>query len=182
MAALPVLSIFSGLLFYMIDSFIQNAKLARLQQALLLLLTISLLLVGSINDYSRIYRGLQVRINEPAINYILDRTEEEDPVLIWGAETMVNFYAKRVSPTRFVYQYPLYREAFTSEDMVIEFLDDIINHQPKYILNSYGKHAPIFIFPIENEVIVQKLDQIKSIYTVVDEVNGWQVLGIDLEK
>lgn len=89
---------------------------------------------------------------------------------------MVNFYSQRVSPTRFVYQYPLVRDTYSTEALVVEFLDDIIEYQPKLILNSYGKHEPIFNFPIESDEINKKLNYIRSIYEAADEVNGWQVL------
>ncbi len=178
MTILPTLSIFCGLLFKFVDDLIQNQKGYFLMNFLVLVITLSLILFGSLLDYRNNNRSLQARMNESAILYIVDRTEEDDYVLVWGAESMVNFYSQRVSPTRFVYQYPLYRESYVTEALVVEFLDDIIEKQPKLILNSYGKHAPIYNFPIESDEINTKINYIRSIYEVVDEVNGWQVLAL----
>ena len=149
-----------------------------IHQYLLLVVTIGLLFFASLLDYRSNTRSLQARINEPAIQYILERTDPEDSILVWGAETMVNFFSKRPSPTRFVYQYPLYREEFTTEDLVLEFLDDLIDNRPKLILNSGGKHEPIFEFPVDSDAIRQKIEQVRSAYEVVDEVNAWLVLRV----
>ncbi len=181
MSIFPILALFTGLLFYVVMNAIEPLKKQGLQIIGLTLLTIGLLFSGSFIDYRNNNRSLQGRINEPAIQYILERTAPDDMILVWGAETMVNFYARRVSPTRFVYQYPLYRIEYTTEEMVTEFLDDIIANQPKLIFNSWGKHAPIFVFPVENEAINQKLDYIKSIYVVVDGVNSWQVFQLSVD-
>ncbi len=176
MTILPILALFVGVLFSQIDKIILGKKHKVIYQYLLIIATIGLLFFASLLDYRSNTRSLQARTNEPAIQYILERTEPEDSILVWGAETMVNFFSKRPSPTRFVYQYPLYREEFTTEDLVLEFLDDLIENRPKLILNSGGKHEPIFEFPVDSEAIRQKIEQVRSAYEVVDEVNAWLVL------
>lgn len=178
MTLLPTLSLFSGLLFKVVNDVIPKWSNEFLQKGLLLSLTVVAILFGSITDYRANNRSLQVRMNEPAILYVMDRTEDDDYVLVWGAESMVNFYTRRVSPTRFVYQYPLYREIFVTEELVIEFLDGIIENPPKFILNSYGKHAPLYRFSIQSEAINERINLIRSRYESVDEVNRWQVLEL----
>jgi hypothetical protein len=39
-------------------------------------------------------------------------THEKDHILVWGAETSIHFVSGRPSPTRFVYQYPLYTPGY----------------------------------------------------------------------
>ncbi|MEB2287043.1 MAG: glycosyltransferase family 39 protein [Anaerolineae bacterium] len=72
----------------------------------------------------------------PVISFIRNNTEEGDYVLMWGAETVYNFLAERQSPTRFVYQYPLYMKGYQSEEQINEFFNDLIRNCPNLIIDS----------------------------------------------
>ena len=41
---------------------------------------------------------------------------------MWGGEPGINFVAQRQAPTRFIYQYPLYRRGYESPGKIEEFL------------------------------------------------------------
>lgn len=179
MTLLPVLAVLAAFVFYLIDTWIGESKPFQLTHWVWTLSVIGLLAVGSVRDYRNIALGLQARIHEPAIQYICTHTDEEDMVLMWGAETMVNFFAKRVSPTRYAYQYALGREAYVTEARVIEFLDDILNNEPALIINTQDKFTPLFIFPITSAAIEEKAALARSRYVVVDEIeNDWEVFRI----
>ncbi|RLC98020.1 MAG: hypothetical protein DRI77_06025 [Chloroflexi bacterium] len=68
--------------------------------------------------------------------YIKRSTNASDYVLIWGAETSVNFVACRQSPTRFVYQYPLYTRGYQSVALIKEFLDSIATNKPVLVVDT----------------------------------------------
>jgi hypothetical protein len=68
--------------------------------------------------------------------YIKTHTREEDYVLMWGAEARFNFLAERLSPTRFVYQYPLYTPGYQTKGIIDEFLNDIRQKRPLIIDTS----------------------------------------------
>ena len=71
-----------------------------------------------------------------ASEHIAESTVAGEYVLIWGAETSVNFAAQRRSPTRFVYQYPLYTRGYQSITLIQEFLDDIVTNKPVLIIDT----------------------------------------------
>jgi hypothetical protein len=71
-----------------------------------------------------------------AVRYIAAHTSPSDSVLIWGAEPGVNFAAQRRSPTRFVYQYPLYTRSYVDSLLVREFLRDIEADPPALIIDA----------------------------------------------
>ena len=69
--------------------------------------------------------------------YIEQTTSEGDRVLVWGAETAINFVAGRRSPTRFVYQYALFAmPGYGSGPMVEEFLAGIEANRPELIIDT----------------------------------------------
>lgn len=72
----------------------------------------------------------------PIIEEINHAAENEDYLLMWGAESSVNFITGIKTPTRYLYQYPLYICGYTKEEMQEEFLDDIVNNKPLIVDTS----------------------------------------------
>ncbi len=70
------------------------------------------------------------------VRYIEENSEIDDTVLVLGAETTINFLSKRSSPTKYVYQYPLIKEEYTKESMIVNFLSDINKNHPKIIIDT----------------------------------------------
>jgi hypothetical protein len=75
---------------------------------------------------------------------------------MWGAETAINFLSDRRSPTRFVYQYPLYRLCYVDGAMVEEFLIDIKNNEPAVIIDTSGTNPKIA--PLDPDERIEWLD------------------------
>jgi hypothetical protein len=69
-------------------------------------------------------------------NYIVHYTADDDPVLVWGAETAINLVTHRDAPTRFVYQYPLYARGYQTAAMVEEFGRDLAMRPPALIIDT----------------------------------------------
>jgi hypothetical protein len=82
----------------------------------------------------------------PVIKRIQSYTDPDDYLLMWGAETSYNFLAERRTPSRFVYQYPLYTCGYVTEAMIAEFLDGISRHKPLIIDTSSTK--PPYVPPL----------------------------------
>lgn len=91
-------------------------------------------------------------------------TNKDDNILIWGAESSILFFAKRTSIDRYVYQYPLNTPGYTTEEMVISFLDNIIDKKPQYIINTFNTKAPMFVFPVQSNKINEKIEIIRNMY------------------
>lgn len=68
--------------------------------------------------------------------FIKNETRADDYVLMWGAESSINFVSNRKSPTKYVYQYPLYTVGYQNEEMIDEFFDEIQTNQPKLIFDT----------------------------------------------
>jgi len=57
-------------------------------------------------------------------------------LLMWGAEASYYFFTKMRSPTRYVYQYPLYTCGYHTDEKIQEFLDDIARTHPLIVDTS----------------------------------------------
>jgi hypothetical protein len=67
---------------------------------------------------------------------VVASTRPTDTVLMWGAEAAVNVLAGRASPTRYVYQYPLYQEGYHRPQAVHDFVSDLSAHPPRLIVDT----------------------------------------------
>ena len=79
--------------------------------------------------------GAPVR-EDPVSRYIRAHTAPGDRVLVWGASSDYNFQARRFSPTRFHYSYPLLIPGYTTEAQLAEFLDDLARNRPALIVDA----------------------------------------------
>lgn len=78
----------------------------------------------------------QTRLHALAIELIRRTSAASDSVLVWGFEPSVNFVARRTSPTRFVYQLPLYVDGYQSPRMIDEFFRDLTATKPILIIDA----------------------------------------------
>jgi hypothetical protein len=72
----------------------------------------------------------------PIIENINNISENENYLLMWGAESGVNYVTRLKSPTRYIYQYPLYTCGYSTEEMLEEFLGDIAHNRPLIVDTS----------------------------------------------
>jgi hypothetical protein len=108
------------------------------------------------------------------ISYIQNSTSPDETVLMWGAESVYNFMARRASPTRFVYQYPLYK-GFGGKAYVTEFLTDILKNRPRMIILAAGDKLSDFRFGARDNQVGALMDQIKGRYGPTIQIGDWQV-------
>lgn len=76
----------------------------------------------------------------------------------------MNFFAQRGSPSRFVYQFPLYHPGYASEALILEFLDAIVQARPAMIIDTGNPATPLFDFPIDTPAIRERVAAIRSLY------------------
>lgn len=93
-----------------------------------------------------------------AIEYVRSHTAEDDPVLAWGAETVINLMTGRPSPTRFVYQYPLYTRGYTQPALFEELVADLEKNPPKLIIDTVNGYTPFIDQP--NQVVYSDVYEI----------------------
>ena len=92
---------------------------------------------GQIKYYPEYVRVLAINEYAPVIDYIAKNTKESDKVLIIGAESAVNFLARREAPTRYVYQYPL--ALLGRRPMFEEYFNQILENKPVLIIDTRGR-------------------------------------------
>ncbi len=138
---LPVMAVSSGILVYLFClllnkiHFLSSPRTAN-SISLLTLLVVLILQVNQIWNYSEYMEREAENSYAPVIDYVINHTQQNDRVLILGAESVVNFLARREAPTRYVYQYPL--QLLGSRVMFEEYFQQILNNKPVLIIDAPG--------------------------------------------
>ncbi|HSN78111.1 MAG TPA: glycosyltransferase family 39 protein [Anaerolineae bacterium] len=170
MTLLPFLALFAGLAVWAIMgrlAMIQVRDIALAGASLALLLV-----VAGARYYAARDQIARSRAGAQVSSIIEQSTAPSDTVLLWGAETSINFFSQRASPSRFSYQFPLYHPAYTSEALITEFLDAILAERPRMIIDTGNPATPIFDFPITTPAIQQRIEAIQAIYRVTGDLGG----------
>lgn len=172
---LPIFSVFSGFLLWFVALRLQKnlGDKACLWLGLALLVGSALLLAGKYVDVVR-SNHLTLDTNK-AVAYVLANSAPDDTVLMWGAETAINFFAQRRSPSRFVYQYPLYRADYAGVALYQEFLSNILQKKPKLIILTTGGGKIPRSFGSTSEVTDQMIEQIRNLYSNKVRLGEWVV-------
>lgn len=76
------------------------------------------------------------------LDLIMECTDPGDYLLMWGADSTVNFLTKRKSPSKFVYQYPLFAANYTNDTLVSEFVHDVAGKLPVLIIDTNNVSIP----------------------------------------
>lgn len=107
------------------------------------LLVIAIISVPTLIMLNNVYKATTDSEPGPEIvEYVRSTTDPGDLVLVWGVETDIHLLANRQSPTRFVYQSPLFAPGYSSEDLYIEFTDAVLQAKPKLIIDSGNRRIP----------------------------------------
>ncbi|WKZ40733.1 MAG: glycosyltransferase family 39 protein [Anaerolineales bacterium] len=175
MTMLPVLALFAGLALWAFIKLMANWHIPNIATGILILGMASYLTWNSFYIYmDQLYTYRKLTKNETIIEYIKETTSPDDTVLLWGAEASVNYFAERKSPTRFVYQYPLHQTGYVNDEMINEFLDDIIKKSPELIIDT-GTQNPLYGFPISTDAIIKKIEYLKTHYCQVQRIDTWTI-------
>ncbi|MGZ9222729.1 MAG: ArnT family glycosyltransferase [Anaerolineales bacterium] len=139
---LPVMAILAGTLVYTIPFLLgkipalQSQTIQRWVPGLILIL-VMVGQFGQIQYYPDYVRALQDNDYAPVIDYVAKNTNENEQVLLIGAESVVNFLARREAPTRYVYQYPL--ALLGQRPMFEEYFNQILDNKPVLIIDTRGR-------------------------------------------
>ena len=172
---LPVLTLFAGIVFWVCNLQIINWGILNKAKYIFVVTIIGIFFWSSIGNYISAVSNYKQIGGETAIAYIKSTTTPKDYVLLWGAESSINFSAQRRSPTRFVYQYPIYQGGYVDGKMIQEFLADIIKNRPNLIIDTKNPQTPIFDFPIHTLTINTAIAYLQSHYHIVRNIGSWTV-------
>jgi hypothetical protein len=171
---LPVFAVLAGLTLWLVF----EALLKDLPRWIGAVVTAALVLslwAVFVADYRELIDFYVQPSGDPAlVAYLQANTTSQETVLMWGAESAYNFMARRASPTRFVYQYPLYK-GFGGQRYVSEFLNDILTNRPRLIVLAAGDKLSDFRFGYRDNQLGGLMDQIKSRYTPTVQIGDWQI-------
>jgi hypothetical protein len=139
---LPVMAILVGALAYTLPFLVGEVLRTESQKVLrwtpgIMLAVILLGQIGQVTYYPSYVRVLRDNDYAPVIEYVSDNTNEGDQILLIGAESVVNFLARREAPTRYVYQYPL--ALLGRRPMFEEYFNQILENKPVLIIDTRGR-------------------------------------------
>jgi hypothetical protein len=139
---LPVMAILAGSLAFTLPVLISNRAPSDSHAAQrwlpdVVLATVLLGQIGQAIYYPSYVRALNDNDYAPVIEYVVKNTKEGDRVLLIGAESVVNFLARREAPTRYVYQYPL--ALLGRRPMFEEYFHQILENLPVLIVDTRGR-------------------------------------------
>jgi hypothetical protein len=175
MTLLPVLAFFSAITFWMIINSLRLWKVESIIKWVFMISVVIILIWSSYADYKNQLVTFNSIGDKFMINYISSNSNFGDYVLLWGAESSINFFTERESPGKYVYQYPLFTDGYVNEQMILEFLEDIIQKKPKLIIDTNNSFTPFFDFPIHTEEIDKKFRTIKYCYNNIGKINAWKI-------
>jgi hypothetical protein len=141
---LPVLAVLAGFFIFQLISNFSPSRFRLFKKGIAvshmwvfaMLITISGITLGQVQyDIKYIY---QSRRKNPIADTEMIRKNMVDTnyLLMWGAEASYNFFTKIRSPTRYVYQYPLYTCGYHTDEKIKELIDDIARSHPLIVDTS----------------------------------------------
>jgi hypothetical protein len=123
--------------------------------------------------YWRVDNGIR-----DVIQRVEDLSDPTDFVLVMRSDAYINFATKRQSPTRFVYQTPLYMQGYATPQITEEYLQSILENKPALIIDNTNKWFDLDGLKAANASSPQVeilLNQIAMQYTVLENYNGWMI-------
>lgn len=180
MSLLPVYAVFAGFGFWLFFSQLSYPPMSRkIKRMLTICIAVIFFIpvvgagIALVKD-SHYISDRGIAYND-VISYVKLHTSEDDFVLVWGAETGINYATQRRSPSRYVYQYPLYQAGYTDQKIVEEFLGDIVRNKPRLIIDTKNPETLIYDFGIASPKIEADLQFLQSNYQIEEELGPWTV-------
>lgn len=179
---LPVMAILAGSLGYTLPLLIGKIPSMETQQIRRWVPAIVLVVIlvgqwGQITYYPDYVRVLRDNDYAPLIDYVSKNTKEGDHVLLIGAESVVNFLARREAPTRYVYQYPL--ATLGRRPMFEEYFNQILTNSPILIIDTRGRdRLDDKLYPSmqkRSQVVRDGVQQLGATYQQVAQFGDWFV-------
>jgi len=182
MALLPIFSFFAALAFW---TLIEGIIRIYGSQKVAFFFTFCVLFVLSLFNlmkYRNVVAGYPNNNTTSVLTFIDQVTTDDDTVLIWGAEAATNFFSGRVSPSRFVYQYPLFTPGYVNEELIEEFLNDITQNKPALIIDTKNPKTPFLKFDVTSEKIENRIQFIRSHYLYMETLDSWDIYQFEGQR
>lgn len=179
---LPVMAILTGTLIYTVPLLL--GKLPRLSSEKIQMWGSAFVLavvvtgqVGQVMNYPEYVRVMKENTYAPVIAYVRENTNKDDKLLIIGAESVVNYLARRAAPTRYVYQYPL--ALLGNRGMFEEYFNEILENKPALIIDTRGRTqlAEKLYVPLQkrSQIVRDGVQYLADNYQQVAQFGDWFV-------
>ncbi len=180
LALLPIYSIFAGFAFWLLFAHLLDAWLPKKAAGFLPIALAAIFMIPLAGAVVVTIKDLKFDSSasidyQDVVTYVKSHTSEQDFVLMWGAETAINYSSQRLSPSRFVYQYPLFKQGYANESIIAEFLGDVIRHKPRLIIDTKNPSTPIFAFRISSPQIQDQVAFLQANYKIKESLGPWTV-------
>ena len=137
---LPIAAVLIGSMAFTIPKLLgENFPKAGAFIPVLLLAVTLFLQINQVGNYPSYIAVMGFNEYAPVIEYVQANTDEDNTVLIIGAESAINFLTRREAPTRYVYQYPL--QLLGRRPMFEEYFNDILANKPVLIIDTRGRKS-----------------------------------------
>jgi hypothetical protein len=174
LALIPIFSVFASFLLWKVE-ILARKKITPIAITIPIILTLSILSIYLAPHYIESAKSYHLVLDtNRAISYVQANTSPDEQVLMWGAETSVNFFAKRRSPSRFVYQYPLHKSEYAGTKLFEEFLLDILENKPKLIIVTSSDRIPRS-FGSTSDKTNDMINEIRRLYPKKERLGEWLV-------
>lgn len=179
---LPVMAVLSGTLVYTLQFLagrIPHLDPRAIQKWAPGLILLALLIgqCSQVKYYPEYVRALQDNDYAPVIEYVAANTGADDKVLLIGAESVVNFLARRAAPTRYVYQYPL--ALLGRRPMFEEYFNEILADKPTLIIDTRGRPRleEKLYTPLQkrSQIVREGVEYLAANYQQVAQFGDWFV-------
>ncbi len=180
---LPVFSVFTAFFFSLLFRGIRawltdrSPRAIGIQLALAMVLILPMVYFKQIKDYLDITRAYYSDESHTwdVILYIRENTAPADTVLALQDEAYVNFATGRVSPSRYVYLYPLQTPRYTTPQMVTGFLNTLLANPPRLIVDKVDDGIQPDSFGATSSQITEMASALQSHYTLVKQYGPWKI-------
>ncbi len=179
---LPVMAILAGSLAYTLPVLVEKIRQIDVPNMMrwvpaTVLAVVLLGQLGQIAYYPTYVRVLRDNDYAPVIEYVANNTKEGDQVLLIGAESVVNFLARRQAPTRYVYQYPL--ALLGRRPMFEEYFHQILTNKPVLIIDTRGRDGleDRLYTPMQkrSKIVREGVQELGASYQQVARFDEWVV-------
>jgi hypothetical protein len=180
---LPVFSLFTAFFFSVFFQGISawsaglSPRMVNSILVLALLVALPAVYVKEIKDYVDLTSSYKIDASRSAdvINFIEQHTSPHDTVLVMDAEAYINFASQRLSPSEYVYLYPLNTQGYTTVEMVSTFLNAVLNNPPRLIVDEVGNGIRPENFSVSSAQIIDRISKIQANYALIDQIGPWKI-------
>ncbi len=117
--------------------------------------------------------------NYETARHLEEHSREDESVLVWGFEPMINFLSGRRSPTRFGYNYPLVAVAGTEFEKPYrdQFMRQLFADLPRYIVVAVGDQNSLM--PKSSRIVLGEFERLSRLlhtrYRIEKRLVGFEI-------